>query len=157
MSMSIKKIILILVVITVVGLGAYYVLFFRGSITEARLMVPKNDNPASQIYTAFEGEKCGISLTKDDERGLANDTIESCLKEKYDTCTAAVTLYYNKQGNTEEYATIRILGRDDAGDCSLQNTFHKVIDGTAVEQWTSSCSSLDQENIITTCKPSFIK
>jgi hypothetical protein len=146
------KIIAILVVVIIIGIGAYFKYSFPLSQSQLRADFKSIiATPIEHFYNASENS-CGIWYSRSDAEqsitGKANDKVFNCFKKKFEACQTSNILSVIDQSLTEQksvvYSLIRILRSNDQGECLIQHYYEK-------QRWDWQNNEIDPIFFINTC------
>jgi len=146
------KIIVILAILLIVGIGLYYK--YSYPLSQAQLQADFKTiiaMPIEHYYNATE-DSCGIFYSRqtadDTTSGRSNNKALNCLQKKFDVCQTSNLLTVIDESTTDKksitYSLLRVLRANDQGECIIQNYYEK-------QRWDSQNNQIDPVFFINTC------
>ena len=162
-----SKILWLILLILIIGCSVYFKHYYVGSESYLeRNFQSIIAMPIDHYYNTVE-KSCGIwyenESNPDFTTGRGNDDVKGCFAKAFEHCVPAKVLFVNNN-NAESmiYSMIRIIRKNDAGACLIQNYFEQtplVVEGGLAPEpiiYINTCTALS-EDVFNSCQPEYLK
>jgi hypothetical protein len=156
--------IIAIAVIIVIVVGVFFFrVYYPGSELELKHLGNAMEIPALvDYYKLDKTEQCGTwygdRRNQEDAIKTGNMGALNCFDTGVVACERHGILAISEGALSKEYSFLRVLGKNEKGQCVIQNSYYYKDDKLAApEMWINTCIKLDPKNLWRSCMPDFLK